>query len=60
MKTNLIKLMMCIILAAFVATGCERRYYEGNEDRHEHRHHHHYDNDDRRGDHDDHYDHDRR
>jgi hypothetical protein len=33
MKTKISKVMMCVFLAAMVATGCEHRYYEGNEHR---------------------------
>lgn len=40
MKARLIKLIAMLILTGSVITGCERRYYEGeNHDRREHRHH---------------------
>ena len=44
MKIKFMKLMLYVSLTAFIATGCERRYYEGNERRHERRHHHNDDN----------------
>jgi hypothetical protein len=38
MKTWVIKIIGFVLLAGFIATGCERRYYIGEE---HHRHHDH-------------------
>ena len=34
MKISVIKLMGLLLLAGFIATGCERTYYVGTEHRH--------------------------
>ena len=53
MKTSLIKIIVFVLLAGFIATGCERRYYMAKE--HQSREHHrdHHDNNHQGDDHHD-------